>query len=75
MVEEKRHFLVPKHTILPPEKENEILKKFHTTKDDLATILYSDPMVKKLKAKIGDIIEIERESPIAGKSIYYRVVR
>ncbi|MEM4598689.1 MAG: DNA-directed RNA polymerase subunit H [Candidatus Diapherotrites archaeon] len=74
-MEEKRHFLVPKHTIVPAEKEAEILKKFHATKEELATILASDPMVKKLKAKVGDIIEIERESPIAGKSIYYRVVR
>ncbi|MEM4662483.1 MAG: DNA-directed RNA polymerase subunit H [Candidatus Diapherotrites archaeon] len=74
-MEEKRHFLVPKHSIVPKEREEEILKKFHATKDELPTILLSDPMVKKLKAKIGDIIEIERDSPIAGKSYYYRVVR
>lgn len=74
-VEERRHFLVPKHTIVPKEKEEEILKKLHATKDMLPIILRSDPAIKKLKAKPGDIIEIERVSPTAGKSLYYRVVR
>jgi DNA-directed RNA polymerase subunit H len=74
-VEEKRHFLVPKHTIVPKEKEEEILKRLHATKGELPIILRSDPAIKKLKPNIGDIIEIERNSPVAGKSKYYRVVR
>ena len=74
-MEERRHFLVPKHSIVPREKEDEILNKLHATKDMLPTILKSDPAIKKLKAKPGEIIEIERNSPTAGKSLYYRVVR
>lgn len=74
-MEEKRHFLVPKHEIVPKEREAEILKMLHATKDELPVILSSDPAIKKLKAKPGDIIEIERDSPIAGKSKYYRVVK
>ena len=75
IVEEKRHFLVPKHSIVPKDKEKEILEKLHATKDQLPIILRSDPAIKKLKPNIGDIIEIERNSPVAGKSKYYRVVR
>jgi len=75
IVEEKRHFLVPKHSIVPKEKEQEILKKLHATKDELPIILQSDPAIKKLKAKRDDIIEIDRVSPIAGKTKCYRVVR
>ncbi|MCD6247642.1 MAG: DNA-directed RNA polymerase subunit H [Candidatus Diapherotrites archaeon] len=74
-MEERRHFLVPKHSIVPKEREEEILKRLHATKEMLPIILKSDPAIKKLKAKPGDIIEIERDSPTAGKSLYYRVVR
>lgn len=74
-MEKKRHFLVPKHSIVPKEKEEEILKRLHATKEMLPIILKSDPAIKKLKPKPGDIIEIERDSPTAGRSLYYRVVR
>ncbi|MEM5812814.1 MAG: DNA-directed RNA polymerase subunit H [Candidatus Aenigmatarchaeota archaeon] len=66
--------LVPKHEILSKEEEEELLKKYNTTKKHLPKILATDPIVKLIGAKKGDIIRITRKSPIAGEYYYYRVV-
>jgi len=66
--------LVPKHEILSKKEVEELLKKYNVTKDKLPKILITDPAVKAIGAKVGDVIKIERESPTAGKSYYYRVV-
>ncbi|OYT42154.1 MAG: DNA-directed RNA polymerase subunit H [Candidatus Aenigmarchaeota archaeon ex4484_224] len=66
--------LVPKHRVLSEKEKEELLKKYRVTLKQLPRILSSDPMVKLLNAKIGDIIEIERKSPLGGKVKYYRVV-
>ena len=68
------HVFVPEARILSKEEAEELLKKLKATKDMLPKILETDPVVVELGAKKGDIIEFERNSPIAGKSIYYRVV-
>ena len=68
------HELVPKHRVLSPEEAEEVLKKYCATPQQLPKILASDPVVRELGAKPGDIIEIVRESETAGKAIYYRVV-
>ena len=52
-----------------------LLEKLNASKDKLPAILKSDPAIKKLKPKKGDIIKIERNSETAGKAIYYRVVK
>ena len=68
------HELVPKHEILSKEEEEELLKKLNTTKKHLPKILSTDPIVKALGAKKGDIIRITRKSVYAGEYYYYRVV-
>ncbi len=73
-VDISKHKLVPKHTILNEKEREELLKKYRINLNQLPRILTSDPMVKKLDAKVGDIIKIERNSPTAGKTTYYRVV-
>lgn len=69
-----KHKLVPKHEILSKEEKEEVLRKFSINKNQLPRILISDPVVKKIKAKVGDVIKITRNSQTACKSIYYRVV-
>ena len=69
-----KHTLVPKHKIMNEKEVEELLKKYGVTKDKLPKILASDPVVKAIGAKIGDVIEITRKSPIAGEAKYYRVV-
>lgn len=73
-VDISKHKLVPKHIILNDKEKEELLRKFKINLNQLPRLLTSDPMVKKLDAKVGDVIKIERESSTAGKSIYYRVV-
>ena len=68
------HFLVPKHRVLSPEEAEQVLKKYGTEPQKLPYIHASDPVVKALGAKPGDIIEIIRDSPTAGKAVYYRLV-
>ncbi len=68
------HIFVPKVRILSEDEAEELLKKYHITKDMLPKILSTDPVVVEIGAKPGDILELRRNSPVAGESIYYRVV-
>lgn len=68
------HELVPQHRVLSPEEAQEVLKRFGVQPQQLPYILISDPIVKTLGAKPGDIIEIKRPSETAGEAIYYRLV-
>lgn len=69
-----RHFLVPKHLILSKDEENEILKKYNITKEELPKIKVSDPAILSLKPKQGDIVKIDRRSVYGDDISYYRVV-
>ncbi|HNZ87600.1 MAG TPA: DNA-directed RNA polymerase subunit H [Methanofastidiosum sp.] len=65
---------VPQHTILTEEESNELLQKYNVTYDKLPLILESDPVVKIIGAKPGNIIKIVRGYSPAGKSVFYRYV-
>lgn len=69
-----RHELVPKHEILSEKEKKELLERYKCELKHLPKILDSDPVVKALNAKPGDVIRIIRKEPMIGKSIYYRVV-
>ena len=70
----QNHVLVPKHTKLGEKSRKELLQKYNVSKDQLPKISAKDPAILHLEIKAGDIIKIERNSPTAGKSDYYRVV-
>lgn len=69
-----KHDMVPKHDLLGEKERDEVLKKFGITLRQLPRIVDSDPMVKILNAKIGDVVKITRKSETAGEAEYYRVV-
>lgn len=69
-----RHYLVPKFRLLTEEEAKELEKKLKTKLELLPHILASDPVAKYLNAKPGSVIEFIRESPTAGKAVYYRYV-
>ena len=74
MIDVIQHVLVPKHEIVSSEEKNDIFKRFHIQHTDLPVILLSDPVIKRMKATVGDVIKITRKSLTAGETVYYRIV-
>lgn len=68
------NYLVPRHTIISEDEVEELLVRFKITKDQLPKILMVDPCAMALSAQPGQVLKIERESPTAGTSVYYRMV-
>ena len=69
----REHDLVPTHRIMSRNDINSVLSTLGITVGNLPKILVSDPQAKKLSAKAGDVLEIERED--FGKAYtYYRLV-
>ncbi|MEM1658510.1 MAG: DNA-directed RNA polymerase subunit H [Candidatus Jordarchaeales archaeon] len=68
------HELVPKHEVLSEEEKKLLLETFHVKEDQLPKIKDTDPAVKAIGAKPGDIIRIIRKSPTAGGTVFYRYV-
>ena len=69
-----QHFLVPKHEVLSKKNAAEVFKNFNTRPELFPNILFTDPVVKELDAKPGDLLKITRKSGTSGESIYYRIV-
>lgn len=68
------HVLVPKHEVLPIDEAYKILKELGIRPEQLPWIKASDPALRGLKAKPGDIVKIVRKSPTAGEVVVYRFV-
>ncbi len=68
------HKMVPKHEILSDDEINNLLLKYNIEKEQLPKIRITDPSAIAIKAKVGDVIRIVRESKTAGKSYFYRMV-
>jgi DNA-directed RNA polymerase subunit H len=68
------HKLVPKHEILTKEESEQILAQYKVPPYQLPQIKASDPAVKAIGAKPGDILRIIRKSSTAGEHIAYRYV-
>lgn len=68
------HELVPKHEILSAEEADLLIEKFNISTSQLPNILLSDPALKGLDAKEGDVIRITRNNPVTGTGRAYRTV-
>jgi len=68
------HAIVPKHEILAPKEKEEILAQYRVQPHQLPWIRASDPAVRAIGAKPGDIVRIIRDSPTARKYVSYRYV-
>jgi len=68
------HKLVPKHEILAQKEVEQLLAEYRVQPYQLPQIKSSDPSVKAIDAKPGDIVRIIRKSPTAGIHIAYRYV-
>jgi len=70
-----KHELVPEHEVLSASDRKAVLEKFRVTKEQLPVIMSTDPVIKQIGAKPGDVVKITRKSETAGKSVYYRCVK
>ncbi|MFQ6085431.1 MAG: DNA-directed RNA polymerase subunit H [Candidatus Bathyarchaeia archaeon] len=68
------HELIPKQRILTKDEVDELLKRYRIRPYQIPHIKATDPVAILLGAKLGDIIEITRDSPTAGKALSYRFV-
>jgi DNA-directed RNA polymerase subunit H len=68
------HELVPKHEILTKLERKELLERLGATEKQLPRIQLTDPAIKNMDAKLGDVVKITRKSQTAGYSTYYRIV-
>ncbi|MFB6147911.1 MAG: DNA-directed RNA polymerase subunit H [Candidatus Nanohaloarchaea archaeon] len=68
------HDAVPDHRILDEDEVEEILDKYGADKEDLPKIERTDAALKQMDPEVGDVVEVRRESPTAGKTTYYRLV-
>lgn len=74
LTENNTHFLVPKHIPLPKQQAEELLKRLGIRIELLPQILRDDPAIEERKLEKNTIIKIIRDSPTAGKTVYYRRV-
>ncbi len=73
MPDRSDHVIVPKHRLITEKEVKELLETLDLKKDNLPRIFDSDPQVKILNGKVGQIVEIDR---IEGgvKVPYYRLI-
>jgi DNA-directed RNA polymerase subunit H (RpoH/RPB5) len=70
----RNHESVPEHRKMEEDEIEEVLERFDAEKEDLPEIERTDAALKQMDVEVGDVIEIKRSSPTAGKTTYYRQV-
>jgi DNA-directed RNA polymerase subunit H (RpoH/RPB5) len=68
------HSLVPKHEVLTPEEKAAVLAQYRVEAYHLPRIRLSDPVIRVIGARSGDLIKITRKSATAGEYVTYRYV-
>ncbi|NOR78420.1 MAG: DNA-directed RNA polymerase subunit H [Methanophagales archaeon] len=68
------HELVPEHILMDESEVKELLDKYKIKRVQLPKIKVSDPAINGLGAKVGDVVEITRQSRTAGKALSFRLI-
>jgi DNA-directed RNA polymerase subunit H len=69
------HEMIPKHIILTEDEKKLLLQKYNIQAEWLPLIKASDPVVRAIGGKPGDIVKIMRKSATAGEyAVFYRLV-
>lgn len=74
-IDVRDHKSVPEHRKMKEEEIEQVLEKYDVEVQDLPKIPRTDAALKQMDVEVGDVIEITRDSPTAGKSKYYRLVQ
>ena len=75
MEEAPSHILVPKHVIASEDEVRSLLESLKKPVESLPIISFDDPGLLGLNARAGDVIRIERLSPVTEKvEPYFRLV-
>lgn len=69
-----KHSFVPRHIKLTEEEAEQVLKHYNISIKQLPSIRKSDPALREMNVKIGDVIKIMRNSQTAGEYRFYRAV-
>ena len=69
-----KHVLSPTHEKLTADEVQKLLKNYNVEYAKLPKISITDPSIKQLEVKLGDVIKISRKSPTSGNTVYYRMV-
>ena len=69
-----KHDLVPKHGLLNADEAKEVLERYHIKPFQIPYIKSTDPAVRAIGAKPGDMVKVIRKSATAGESDFYRYV-
>ena len=74
LIDLNEHLLVPKHEILSEEERARVLEELQIEPSQLPKLRRTDPIIKLMNGKPGDIVRIQRRSQTAGTPIYYRLI-
>lgn len=69
------HEMIPKHIILTADEKKLLLEEYNIQPEWLPLIKESDPVIRSIAGKPGDIVKILRKSETAGENaVFYRYV-
>ena len=68
------HALVPRHEILTEKERSDLLAKYKVKPYQMPQVKSTDPAVKAIGAKPGDVLRVIRKSSTAGEHLAYRYV-
>lgn len=69
-----KHVLVPKHEKISEEEKEALFERYKISVRELPKIMINDAALADIEVQIGDVIKITRNSPTAGRAVYYRGV-
>jgi len=69
-----KHEMVPKHEVLSEKEADELLNTYNISSAQLPIVLITDPALKGLDVKNGDVVKVTRENRVTGTSYVFRLV-
>jgi DNA-directed RNA polymerase subunit H len=68
------HDMVPNHQVMSEDEVKALLARYSITFEQLPKVYHDDAAVKQINGKVGDVIQVVRQSQTAGIAEAYRLV-